>query len=108
LEGIKELECFEEARGLVEEEWVQKSDMIRDLEKTLLFEEVNWRQKSQALWLKEWDNNTKFFHRVANLHRRYNHVGVLRINGALSSDPVKIKDHIVNYYNSLYTEFMVA
>jgi hypothetical protein len=30
----------------VEEEWVQKSDMIRELEKTLLFEEVNWRQKS--------------------------------------------------------------
>jgi hypothetical protein len=88
----------------VEEERVQKSDMIRELEKTLLFEEVNWRQKSRALWLKEGDNNTKFFHRMANSHRRYNHVGVLRINGALSSDPVVIKDHIVNYYDSLYTE----
>lgn len=31
-------------------------------------------------------------------------MGVLRINGALSSDPVKIKDHIVNYYDFLYTE----
>jgi len=104
LEGIKELECFEEARGLVEEERVQKSDMIRELEKTLLCEEVNWRQKSRALWLKEGDNNTKFFHRVANSHRRHNHVGVLRINGALSFDPVEIKDHIVNYYDSLYTK----
>jgi hypothetical protein len=104
LEGIKELECFEEARGLVEEKWVQKSDMIGELEKTLIFEEVNWRQKSRALWLKEGDNNAKFFHRVAKSHRRYNHVGVLRINGALSSDPVEIKDHIVNYYDSLYTE----
>jgi len=25
-------------------------------------------------------------------------------NGALSSDPVEIKDHIVNYYDSLYIE----
>jgi len=41
---------------------------------------------------------------VANSHRRHNHVGVLRINGALSSDPVEIKDHIVNHYDSLYTE----
>jgi len=104
LEGIKEFECFEEARGLVEEEQVQKSDKIRELEKTLLFEEVNWRQKFRALWLKEGDNNNKFFHRVANSHRRYNHVGVLRINGALSSDPMEIKDHIVNNYDSLYSE----
>jgi hypothetical protein len=104
LEGIKELECFEEAWGLVEEERIQKSDMIRELEKTLLFKEVNWRQKFRALWLKEGDNNTKFFHRVANSHQRYNHVGVLRINGALSCDPGEIKDHIVNYYDSLYAE----
>jgi hypothetical protein len=31
-------------------------------------------------------------------------VGVLRINGAMSTDPVEIKDHIVNYYDTLYTE----
>jgi hypothetical protein len=83
---------------------VRKTNMIRELEKMLLFEEVNWRQKSRALWLKEGDNNTKFFHRVANSHRRYNHVGALRINGAMSSDPVEIKEIIVKYYDKLYTE----
>jgi hypothetical protein len=31
-------------------------------------------------------------------------VGVLRINGAMSTDPMEIKDHIVNYYDTLYTE----
>jgi hypothetical protein len=54
--------------------------------------------------LKEGDNNTKFFHRVANSHRRYNHVGALRINGVMSSDPMEIKKHIVKYYDKLYTE----
>jgi hypothetical protein len=49
LECIRELKCFEEAQGLVEKERVQKLDMIMELEKTLLFEEVNWRQKSRAL-----------------------------------------------------------
>jgi hypothetical protein len=28
----------------------------------------------------------------------------LRINGAMSTDSVEIKDHIINYYDSLYTE----
>jgi hypothetical protein len=52
LEGIKELEGLEESRGLVEEEQVRKSDMIKEMEKTLMFEEVNWSRKSRALWLK--------------------------------------------------------
>jgi hypothetical protein len=41
---------------------------------------------------------------VANSHRRYNHVGALRINGAMSSDPVDFKEHIVQYYGKLYIE----
>jgi hypothetical protein len=78
--------------------------MIKEQEKTLLFEEVNWRQKSRALWLKEGDNKNKKFHRIANSHRRYNQVWALRINGAMSSDPVAINEHIVHYYDKLYTE----
>jgi hypothetical protein len=64
--------------------------MSRELEKTLLLEEMNWRQKSQASWLKEGDKNTKIFHRVANSHRKFNHFDSLNINGATSKNLVEI------------------
>jgi hypothetical protein len=72
--------------------------------KTFLFEEVNGRHKSRALGLKEGDNNTKFFHWVANSHRRHNHVESLSINGTISNNSMEIKEHIVNYFNKLYIE----
>jgi hypothetical protein len=82
------LGLIEEGHGLVAEERMRKIDMTKELEKTLLYEEVKWRQKSRALWLKEGDKNTKKFHRVANSHHRYNHVESLSINGSMSNNPI--------------------
>ena len=38
----------------------------------VLREEISWRQRSRELWLKERDNNTRFFHRMTNVHSRRN------------------------------------
>ena len=78
---------------------------IRDeLEKANLLEEICWRQKSRVLCVREGDRNTKFFHRIANSHRRVNSIDRLMVDGELFSDPVAIADCISQFYRQLYFE----
>ena len=75
-----------EGRSLSGTERSRKTLVVEELEKMALLEEISWRQKLRAIWLKEGDKNTKFFHRLANSHRRYNSISSLLINGEMSTD----------------------
>ena len=55
------------------------------------------------MWLKEGDRNTKFFHSLANSHRRNNTVAAM-MEGNRTEDPTIIQDHIVHFYKTLYSE----
>lgn len=46
--------------------------------------------KSQRLWIKEGDRNTKFFHKMANAHKRFNNTDQLLVQGELIEDSVRI------------------
>ena len=83
------------------EEMDARRKVREEYKKWVLLEEMNWRQKSREVWLKEGDRNTRFFHRMANAHRRRNNVDQIRVNGVWYSEENVISERIVNAFRSL-------
>ena len=81
---MNDLDVREESHPLTTEEKLEQDNLRTNIEKLALFEEINWRQKSRVLHLKEGDANTKFFHRMANSNRRNNGIESLMVDGTLS------------------------
>lgn len=50
------------------------------------------------------DKNTKFFYNVAYLNIKHNTVESLVVNGFVSQDTSEIREHILQFYSSLYSE----
>ena len=102
--ALREIDAMTDTRPLDVEEQGRREQTAIELDKVLLMEEISWRQKSRALWLKEGDKNSRFFHRVANSHRNVNTIGKLLINGISSTNQDEIRDHISQFYEQLYKE----
>jgi hypothetical protein len=104
MEELCGLDRLEEQRGLGPEEKERKCSVTRELENSILQEEISWRKKSRVFWLREGDKCIKFFCRVANLNRRFNSTESLSVNGSVTSDQQDIRDHAAQYYESLFSE----
>ncbi|WMV15560.1 hypothetical protein MTR67_008945 [Solanum verrucosum] len=104
LQQLAEMEKTQELRLLSEDELLQKVHLAMEFEEVAKQEEIAWRQRSRIQWLKKGDKNTKFFHRVATAHKRFNSIDTLVVEGNSISDPEDIKGEIINFYQKLYTE----
>ena len=101
---LSDLEMIEDSRALLEEEMLELERVRGELEKVTLMEEICWRQKSRVLCIREGDMNTRFFHHLANSHRRFNSIDRLMVDGELSSDPEAIAGCISHFYRQLCAE----
>ncbi|KAL4204279.1 hypothetical protein AMTRI_Chr01g131340 [Amborella trichopoda] len=66
-------------------------------------EEVFWFQCSWSKWVQEGDNNTKYFHAIANAKCRQNYLGDLRIPGVDNDNLVAMEGAIVNHFTDVFS-----
>ncbi|XP_028094336.1 uncharacterized protein LOC114294405 [Camellia sinensis] len=84
-------------------------DLIVQYNKTLFQEEVLWFQKSRANWITQGERITKFFHTSAINRRKKLRIDALKDeHGEWINNPLLVKNHIQNYFISLFNSEPVS
>jgi mannosylglycoprotein endo-beta-mannosidase len=78
----------------------RKVQLNEELYKMMEEEELYWHKRSHEKWIHEGDNNTEYFHMVANGRKRKNTII------SLTSDDGKIEgdDNLLKYATDYYKE----
>ncbi|XP_010253034.1 PREDICTED: uncharacterized protein LOC104594458 [Nelumbo nucifera] len=99
---IEEIDRREE-EGQMGMEEKERTNLKKELEATLLREEISWKQKSRERWIKEGDGNTRYFHAIANGRRRKNFISMLELeSGATITQQDDIAKALVDHFKLIY------
>lgn len=67
-------------------------------------EETRWRQRSRISWLREGDQNTRFFHVPASQRRGRNTIkGITDLNGSWVTNQQGIFGIFLDFFNTLFS-----
>ena len=83
-------------------------ELINEYQEILAAEEVLWLQKSRMEWICNGERNTKFFHLTTVARRNFNRVTRLKIDGEWTTDPIVLKDHVMEYFHDLFGAKLVT
>ncbi|XP_062112653.1 uncharacterized protein LOC133823820 [Humulus lupulus] len=91
-------------KGLRDSDSIRKyNDANKQLFEVLTQKEIFWKQRRKQIWLKEGDNNSKFFHASARTRQRRNQICSLRNDrGVVVGWEDGLQDLIVNYFQTLF------
>ena len=65
-------------------------------------EETYWINRCHEQWLLKGDNNTKYFHSIANGRKRKNNVLFLESDGHVIEGDENLLNHATEYYTELF------
>ena len=81
-----------------------RKDTRDTYKKWVLLEEASRRRKSREIWLKEGDRNTRFFHHMANAHRKRNWLARVKLNGRSLIEESEIKEEVSRPFQGLLVD----
>lgn len=81
---------------------MQYKNLELELSRLLAQEEIYWKQLSKQLWLKEGDQNTKYFHKFASCKRRNNYLPRLRDQNGDWVDGTAMQSEVMRYYENIF------
>ena len=93
----------EEENGLLPSHLMERKTFIQtELLRLLAEEELYWHKRSNSKWLLEGDNNTSFFHRIANGKKRKNQIFSLEGENGIIKEQDQLLEHATQFYKSLF------
>ncbi|EPS68419.1 hypothetical protein M569_06350 [Genlisea aurea] len=81
----------------------QIQNLKAELSELRKLDELWWKQRSKAHWLKEGDRNNKFFHSVASTQRQRNKIVKLKARNTWLENPSDIQHEFISFYEDLFT-----
>jgi hypothetical protein len=99
---LETLEKLEEENMLDADKLDKKSFVQSELLRLSEEEEIYWHKRANCNWLLKGDNNTAFFHRVANGKKRKNTIFSLKHENQIIEGDEALVDHATNFYKNLF------
>ncbi|CAM8926948.1 unnamed protein product [Rhodiola kirilowii] len=82
----------------------REKKLSNEIDEWLIREETMWSQRSRIAWLREGDNNTRFFHLQANARKRTNTISsLLDKDGRNCTRPTEIDNIVVSYFQDIFS-----
>lgn len=99
---MEKIEKQEEEGPLDPESYERRTTLNIELNEILADEELFWLQHSNERWLLKGDQNTTYFHRIANGRKRKNTIHSFTDGEVIIEGTQNLLDHATAYYKNLF------
>ncbi|GKU98554.1 hypothetical protein SLEP1_g11546 [Rubroshorea leprosula] len=103
-EKVERIDLKNEVVELEGSEVKQRKEGFQQIWDMLRMRESIWKQKSRSDWVKLGDQNTRYFHKVANGRKAQNSIQGITSDGHWVEEPVMVKKEVMSYFRKAFQE----